>query len=125
MAVYDATADSAALRADREKLKEMLTRLGIFTEAEITSRHHVRIERYVKNLQIEIDTLRAMVSTQILPACYEYHGALASAVVSAKAAGEQAPQAETLPGTPPSAEHYEGRWRYHGSSADAPRGRYA
>ena len=27
MAVYDATADSAALRADREKLKEMLTRL--------------------------------------------------------------------------------------------------
>lgn len=27
MAVYDATADSAALRADRDKLKEMLTRL--------------------------------------------------------------------------------------------------
>jgi glutamine synthetase len=79
-----------------KKSKEMLTRLGVFTDAEINSRHHVRIERYVKNLVIEIDTLRSMVSTQILPACYAYHGALASEVVSAKAAGVGAPQADTL-----------------------------
>jgi glutamine synthetase len=79
-----------------KKSKEMLTRLGVFTEAEINSRHHVRIERYVKNLLIEIDTLRSMVSTQILPACYGYHGELASAAASAKAAGVTAPQSETL-----------------------------
>ncbi|HUP58483.1 MAG TPA: glutamine synthetase type III, partial [Bdellovibrionota bacterium] len=79
-----------------KKSKEMLTRLGIFTEAEVNSRHHVRVERYVKNLQIEIDTLRTMVSTQILPAAYAYHGDLAQAVAAAKAAGVTAPQSGTL-----------------------------
>jgi glutamine synthetase len=79
-----------------KKSKEMLTRLGIFTEAEVNSRHHVRVERYVKNLQIEIDTLRTMVSTQILPAAYAYHGDLAQSVAAAKAAGVTAPQSGTL-----------------------------
>ena len=40
----------------------------------LISRYHVRVERYVKNLMIEVDTLRQMVDTQILPACYAYHG---------------------------------------------------
>jgi len=36
--------------------------------------------------------------------------------------GLRAPPPETLPGTPPSAHHYEGRWRYRGSPAEPPRG---
>lgn len=78
------------------KAKEMLTRLGIFTEAEVVSRAHIRTERYVKNLLIEVDTLRSMVDTQILPACYAYHSALAQGVAAAKAAGVTAPQSDTL-----------------------------
>ncbi|MCU1293736.1 MAG: Glutamine synthetase type protein, partial [Bryobacterales bacterium] len=76
--------------------KEMLTRLGIFTEAEVNSRYHVRTERYVKNLLIEVDTLRHMVDTQVLPACYAYHSVLATGVAAAKAAGVGAPQGDTL-----------------------------
>lgn len=78
------------------KSKTMLTSFGIFTEAELASRFHVRTERYVKNLLIEVDTLKAMVDTQILPACFAYHGMLAASVVSAKAIGVSAPQMETL-----------------------------
>jgi AcrR family transcriptional regulator len=39
--------------------------------------------------------------------------------------GLRAPQPETLPGTPPTADHYEGRWRYRGSSDEPPRARDA
>ena len=79
-----------------KKSKEMLTRLRIFTEAEVTSRFHVRVERFVKNLIIEADTLRMMTDTVILPAGFAYHGALASAVAASKAAGVTAPQIDVL-----------------------------
>ena len=78
------------------KSKEMLTQLGIFSEAELVSRFHVRTERYVKNLLIEVDTLRQMVDTQILPSTYAYHGILAQSVAAAKAAGVTAPQLDAL-----------------------------
>src|SRR5262245_26689697 len=78
------------------KSKAMLAKMGIFTEAELASRFHVRTERYVKNLLIEIDTLCSMVETQILPAAYAYHGTLASAVLNCKSLGTNAPQADVL-----------------------------
>ncbi len=76
--------------------KEMLTRLKIFSEAELTSRYHVRTERYVKNIEIEVDTMKSMVDTQVLPAAFGYHGMLATMVAAAKSAGVQAPQMEML-----------------------------
>lgn len=78
------------------KTIEVLKRFNIFSEAEIQSRYHVRVERYVKNLVIEVETLRSMIDTQILPAAYAYAGDLAQGVVSLKAAGVNAPQGETL-----------------------------
>jgi len=78
------------------KSKGMLTKLGVFTEAELVSRFHVRMERYLKNLRIEVDTLRHMVDTQVLPAAYAYHGILAQAVTAAKVAGVGTPQLATL-----------------------------
>ena len=76
--------------------KELMTRLKIFSEAELVCRYHVRIERYVKNVVIELETFRAMLNTQILPATYAYYGDLAQTVVAAKGAGVLAPQAEVL-----------------------------
>ncbi len=74
----------------------LLTGLGIFSEAEVHSRYHVRLERYVKNLQIEVDTLRSMVDTIILPAAFGYHADLADGVAKAKAAGVESPQKDAL-----------------------------
>ncbi len=76
--------------------KKLLTGLGIFSEAEVTSRYHVRLERYVKNMMIEVDTLRSMIDTIILPAAYRYHAELSDGVAKAKAAGVETPQKDTL-----------------------------
>jgi glutamine synthetase len=73
-----------------------VTSLGVFTEAELNSRYHVRLERYLKNMAIEVDTLRSMVDTQILPVAFVYHGQMAAAVAASKAAGVPAPQAALL-----------------------------
>ena len=79
-----------------EKSKKLLTGLGVFSEGEITSRFHIRIETYNKRVLIEADCLQTMVETQVLPAAYEYSTMLAEGVSSAKSIGLQAPQAEPL-----------------------------
>jgi glutamine synthetase len=92
------------LKKSPEAMKELvapvalkaLSEHGVLTEEEAYSRFNVRLERYIKNMQIEVDCLRSMVNVQILPACLLYHGALCQAVASAKAAGVEAPQTPVL-----------------------------
>ncbi len=67
--------------------RAMFTNLGILTNEELESRYHIRVERYIKDLLIEMHTMREMVDTLILPAVYEYHGSLAKSAADAKAAG--------------------------------------
>jgi glutamine synthetase len=78
------------------KAAELFSKFEIFSSAEVHSRLHVRLERYVKNLQIEVETLRSMIDTQILPICYAYSGDLAVSVKANADAGVPAPQKETL-----------------------------
>ncbi|MBS1963907.1 MAG: glutamine synthetase III [Bdellovibrionales bacterium] len=78
------------------KATELFSKFGIFSSAEVHSRLHVRLERYVKNLQIEVETLRSMIDTQVLPTCYAYSGDLAMSVRANADAGVPAPQKETL-----------------------------
>src|SRR3954467_4592740 len=56
--------------------RKLLTSLNIFTEDELESRYHVRLERYIKDMLIELHTLREMVDTQVLPAAFAYSGGL-------------------------------------------------
>ena len=92
------------LRKTPEALKELvsasslkaLADLEVFSEAEVHSRFHIRLERYIKNMQIEVDCLRAIVDTQILPACFTYHGVLAQAAAAAKAVGVNPPSIDIL-----------------------------
>ena len=76
--------------------KNALIKLGVFSEAEVVSRFHVRLERYLKNMVIEVDTLRAMVDTQILPAALAYHGDLAQSALAAKTLGVGVPQLDMI-----------------------------
>ncbi|GAC1654088.1 MAG: glutamine synthetase III [Gemmatimonadaceae bacterium] len=83
------------IRRTPEALKEIVTRqsrtllnkLGILTKAELESRYHVRLERYIKDLLIEVHTLQQMVDTLILPAGYAYASSLAEGAARAKAGG--------------------------------------
>ena len=54
--------------------RALFTGTGILTEAELESRYHIRLERYTKDVLIELHTLQQMVDTQILPAAYTYLG---------------------------------------------------
>jgi len=67
--------------------RQLLTKLGIFSDEEIDSRYHVRLERYIKDMLIELHTMRETVDTMVLPAALEYVGGLASSAASAKEAG--------------------------------------
>jgi glutamine synthetase len=79
-----------------DKSIKLLTSLNVFSEEEIKSRFHVRIEIYNKKVLIEAETLFRMVETMVLPAAYQYSTSLAEGIAAAKAAGLQAPQTETL-----------------------------
>jgi glutamine synthetase len=60
---------------------------GVLTAAELESRYHIRLERYNKDLLIEMHTLQQIIDTQVLPACYTYLGALASNAGHASTSG--------------------------------------
>jgi glutamine synthetase len=73
--------------------RTLLTKLGIFNKAELESRYHVRLERYVKDMLIEMHMLKEMIDTLVLPAAFEYHGGLSTAASHAVSAGiKQVPQ---------------------------------
>ena len=92
------------LRKSPEAMKEMiseksiatLSEFGVLSREEAQSRFNVRLERYIKNLQIEVDCLKAVVETQVLPAAYSYHTALTTGASAAKSLGVEAPQVSIL-----------------------------
>ena len=83
------------IRSTPEALKELvskqsrtlLTKLGVLTKEELESRYHVRVERYVKDMLIELHTMREIVDTMVIPAAYTYLGQLSDAASQSKAAG--------------------------------------
>jgi glutamine synthetase len=70
-----------------EKAHAALVNQGILSEVELQSRFHVRTERYVKDMLIELNTLKELVDTMVLPAAFAYAGNLARGAAEAKAAG--------------------------------------
>lgn len=60
---------------------------GVLTVPELESRYNIRLERYNKDLLIEMHTMQQMVDTQILPACYTYLGDLAGDAGRGSASG--------------------------------------
>jgi glutamine synthetase len=75
--------------------RTLFTKLGILSKEELESRYHIRVERYIKDLLIEMHTQREMIDTLILPAVYSYQGSLARAAADAKTAGiKEIPQVD-------------------------------
>ncbi|KAF9960955.1 hypothetical protein BGZ65_011471 [Modicella reniformis] len=76
----------------------MLTKLGIFTQSELQSRHMILQERYAKDILVEANTLSTLLSSQILPSVFEYRGSLAQNVNALKeiSADDAAPELATL-----------------------------
>jgi glutamine synthetase len=68
--------------------KSLFIEQNVLSDAEVQSRHHVNIERYLKKVEIEIDTMRMLVDSYVIPAVSTYLGDLAkSASTLAKITG--------------------------------------
>jgi glutamine synthetase len=72
-----------------------LTKLGILSKSELESRYHVRLERYAKDMLIEMHTMQEMIDTMVLPAAFSYAATLLESAANAKTAGVKSiPQLE-------------------------------
>jgi glutamine synthetase len=71
---------------------------NVLTEAELHSRHHVQVERYLKKVDIEIEAMRALVDTYVVPAVTSFLGDTAESVthLSRFSSGEKNPAEQSL-----------------------------
>ncbi len=88
------TADCMPKICDKKNV-DMLTRQGIFTEAEIHSRCDIMLENYVKSVNIEASTMIDMARKEIIPAVSKFASDTASAVAVKKSVCDSACKYET------------------------------
>ena len=67
--------------------RKLFSSLGILSVQEVESRYHIRLERYIKDLLIELSTLSEIADTMIAPAAHAYLAMLVDSAAAAKAAG--------------------------------------
>ena len=79
------TSPEALAELVKPEAKEFMARMKVFSEAETEARYHVRMERYVKDVEIEIEALKSIVTGHVLPAAYKQL-ALVGAAGSSKTA---------------------------------------
>ncbi len=84
----DSVAAFQVLRA--RKNVDIFRKYGVLTRSEYESRIHVQLEKYVKQLGIEAETMVSMARSHILPAALEHQRRVAETVVATKAAGVDA-----------------------------------
>lgn len=63
-----------------KKNSDLFKRYAVLNKDELESRAHIYAEKYVKQVQIEAETMVAMAKTQVLPAAIRYQTELATAV---------------------------------------------
>ena len=52
--------------------KALFANTKVLSEAELQSRHHINVERYLKKIDIEIETMRMLVDSYVAPAAAAY-----------------------------------------------------
>jgi glutamine synthetase len=70
-----------------KKNGELFKKYGVLSPAEHDSRTHIAIEKYIKQLGIEAETMVSMARNQILPAALKHQQQVAEAITATKAAG--------------------------------------
>jgi glutamine synthetase len=61
----------------RPEARAFLAAASVFSAGEIEARYHVKLERYVKDIEIEVEALRNLVATRVVPAAYRQLGLIA------------------------------------------------
>ena len=94
---YPSSAEALAHYVTRKNI-DLVTRHGIFTEAEFRARHAIHVEAYCKIVAIEAKTMIDMAQRQILPAALGYTHSLCSGVAAKMAMGATCKAETTLIG---------------------------
>lgn len=63
---------------------EFFEKEGVFTPEETEARYHVNLERYIKDIEIEVHALSDMVRTMVMPAAFQHQERLATSIKSLK-----------------------------------------
>ena len=92
---YPSSAEALAHYVTRKNI-DLVTRHGIFTEAEFRARHAIHAEAYCKIVAIEAKTMIDMAQRQILPAALGYTHSLCSGVAAKMAMGATCKAETTL-----------------------------
>ncbi len=87
--LQDSVASFPILRA--KKSADLFRKYGVLSRSEVDSRAHITIEKYVKQVAIEAETMISIARTQILPAALQHQERLARAVAATEEAGVKAP----------------------------------
>jgi glutamine synthetase len=77
----------ALLQLTTKAAQQLFSSLGILSTEELSARYIVRLERYLKDMLIELHTIEQLAQTQILPAAFSYLNELTAAAAQAKTAG--------------------------------------
>lgn len=77
---------------------EMFERLGVYTEQELLARYEIKLEKYIKVINIEAQAMLQMAKREILPAVIRYAADLADSVMKLKKASYPAASSEILLG---------------------------
>lgn len=63
----------------KPEAREFLAKARVFSEGESEARYHVKLERYIKDIEIEVETLTNLISAHVLPAAYKQLALLSAA----------------------------------------------
>ena len=83
---YPSTAECLSAYASKKNI-DLVTRHGIFTEAEFLARQAIHLQTYCKTVNIEARTMVDMVMHQILPAGMRYSSELTESALRKQSAG--------------------------------------
>ncbi len=78
------TPDAVAHYMDEKNVK-LFTELGVYTKIEMESHYEIKLEKYSKMLNIEVNTMLEMIRKQILPAAFKYMSALGESSAALRA----------------------------------------
>ncbi len=74
-----------------KKTIDLFKKYGVLSKAEVESRHHITVEKWVKQVSIEGETMATIARTMIIPAAMRHQSLLADAVVATEACGVACP----------------------------------
>ncbi len=81
--VLNSTPEAVDCLVDKKNV-QLFERFGIFSEADLVSRHEIKMENYCKIISIEARTMLEMAKREILPAAMDFAGKIYNTIIMKK-----------------------------------------